>query len=438
MKIEKIKPIPKYMLSEIKRTDLKHYPAQDGYVRYYSYFTKNDGELVQVSVAVKNHRNKWYCKQVAVHGLHSEKCFVKDIYYAFIGGYVVGWYEEGLSKYQKWYEYGEWGWSDDKYFNLYAPCLNLDYVLKQPIFKYSAADLYPNARVLKYLRLYEKYPQAEYLIKAGLYDLATSKTILSRIGKDKQFAKWLMRNRNELAAEYHYYDVIIRAYTSNKPLKVLQKEKELKLKYAHDDIYQKVLKRLPKEKQPCLMKYLLDNNISSSTYSDYIAAAEYLRLDLTEGKNSFPHDFKFWHDTRIDEYKTAKALKDKEDRQQLYMDFARTAQKYIALEYSKNATYIAVIAESPTELITEGEMLHHCVGHMGYDQKFVREESLIFFIRTKANPEVPFVTVEYSPSKHKILQCHGNNNAMPDDKTMHYIQKIWLPYANKQLKRISA
>jgi len=437
MKIEKIKPIPKYILHKIRKTDLKRYPAQDGCVRYYSYFTKNDKELVQISVAVKNYRKKWYCKQIAIHGLHSERCFVKDICYAFIGGYKVGWYEEGLSKYRKWYEYGEWGWNDDKYFNVFAPCVNLDYVLKQPDFKYSAVDLYSYVRVMKYLRLYEKYPQAEYLVKTGLHELATSKMILSRIGKDKNFAKWLMRNRNELAAKYHYHDVILRAYTSGKPLERLQAEKELKLKFAHDEAYQKLLKRLPNDKQPCLMKYLLDNNISSSTYSDYIAAAEYLGLDLTENKNAFPHDFKFWHNTRIDEYHTAKALKDKEARQAFCDKFAETAKKYFNLQYSKNAVYVAIIATSPTDLLKEGETLHHCVGHMGYDQKFVREESLIFFIRTKANPEVPFVTVEYSPSKHKILQCHGDHNAMPDEETMHYIQKIWLPYANKQIKKIA-
>lgn len=54
MKIEKIKPIPKYILNLIKKKDIQSYRAQDGHTRYYSYLTKNDSELVQVIVAVKN------------------------------------------------------------------------------------------------------------------------------------------------------------------------------------------------------------------------------------------------------------------------------------------------------------------------------------------------------------------------------------------------
>ena len=59
MKIEKIKPIPKYIEKKIKRLDLRKYPEQNGFTRYYAYFTKNDGELVKVTVAVKNKYKKW-------------------------------------------------------------------------------------------------------------------------------------------------------------------------------------------------------------------------------------------------------------------------------------------------------------------------------------------------------------------------------------------
>ena len=55
MKIDKIKPIPKYMLALIKKEDKKRYAEPTGKTRYYSYLTKNDGELVCVTVAVKHH-----------------------------------------------------------------------------------------------------------------------------------------------------------------------------------------------------------------------------------------------------------------------------------------------------------------------------------------------------------------------------------------------
>ena len=77
MKIEKIKPIPKYIQKKIKLYDDKLKTAPFGRTRFYAYFTKNDGELVKITVAVKEKKNKWCCKQVAVHGVHSDKCFVK-------------------------------------------------------------------------------------------------------------------------------------------------------------------------------------------------------------------------------------------------------------------------------------------------------------------------------------------------------------------------
>ena len=75
---------------------------------------------------------------------------------------------------------------------------------------------------------------------------------------------------------------------------------------------------------------------------------------------------------------------------------------------------------------------------MGYDKKFVREETLIFFIRSAAAPDVPFVTMEYSLKSNKILQIYASGNTRPTEDVQTFIQKKWLPYAKKQLKKIAA
>ena len=54
MKIAKIKPIPKYIERLILKTDKENYALPSGHTRYYAYFTKNDGELVKITVAVRN------------------------------------------------------------------------------------------------------------------------------------------------------------------------------------------------------------------------------------------------------------------------------------------------------------------------------------------------------------------------------------------------
>ena len=105
---------------------------------------------------------------------------------------------------------------------------------------------------------------------------------------------------------------------------------------------------------------------------------------------------------------------------------------------SKKSAFICVIARSPADLIREGEALHHCVGRMNYDQRMVREESLIFFIRAKESPDIPLVTLEYSLQTHKILQCYGEYDHKPSEDILHYVNKVWLPYANKTIKKLAA
>lgn len=139
---------------------------------------------------------------------------------------------------------------------------------------------------------------------------------------------------------------------------------------------------------------------------------------------------------RIDQYHTAKAMKDAEERKELYAKFASVAEKYLPLQKNDKNAFIVLIAHSPQDLIREGDILHHCVGRMNYDQKFAREESLIFFVRNATAPDIPFVTLEYSLTSKKILQCYGEHDHRPSDNVLEFVNKKWLPFANKQLKKI--
>ena len=437
MKIEKIKPIPKYIVARIKKADMLNKITLPGRTRFYSYLTKNDGELVKVTVAVKTRYKQWLYKQVAVHGLNSDICYVKDMVFYYISGYSVGWYEQGTQNAPRWYESTEWDYSDDKYFDPFAPIVNREYLDKFPKYKYSAVNLYKGVNVLKYLRFYEKYPQIEYLMKAGLDGYAFSKQILQKIGKNKRFAKWLMKNRAELIKDEYYVDVIMRSFRTGKPLADVQAYRKYRMKLSKETTL-KELRTLFKNDLEKFVLYLRKQETNPYSYQDYLHACRYLGLDMDEEKNRYPHDFKRWHDIRIDEYRSAKALKDAEERKALYEKFSAVASKYLGLEYDKKSVYIAIIAQKPSDLTREGELLHHCVGRMGYDQKFAREESLIFFIRTREQPDVPLVTVEYSLKNKKVLQCYGDHDSKPNESVMEFVNKKWLPYANRKLKQLAA
>ncbi|MGN1053123.1 MAG: PcfJ domain-containing protein, partial [Candidatus Scatosoma sp.] len=342
MKIEKIKPVPKYIVERIKQYDKAYTPAVPGRTRFYSYLTKNDGELVKVTVAVKNHYKQWLYKQVAVHGLNSEQCFVKDMVFHYISGYQVGWYEQGLQKFPRWYESSTWTYAEDKYFDPFAPIVNREYLDKFPEYKYSAVNLYRGVNILKYLRFYKQYPQIEYLMKAGLCGYAFSSQILKEIGKNKHFCKWLMKNRAEIMQNGYYVDVILRAFRTTRPLAELQAIHTNRLALAKA-VGISELKAFFKGDTERFVTYLDEQKTSVYSYNDYFKACNYLSLDMSENKNRYPHDFKRWHDIRIDEYNTAKALKDEQERKALYDKFAAVASKYLGLEYDKKSVYIAII-----------------------------------------------------------------------------------------------
>lgn len=436
MKIEKIKPIPKYIEKKIKAIDTT-YPVR-GRTRFYAYLTKNDGELVKITVAVKEKKNKWCCKQVAVHGVHSDKCFVKDMEFTYVGGYIVGWYAEGFGKHKPWYEDGYWGWTDDKLFDPYAPIVNRDYILQHfPEYKFSAIDRYTGVDVFKYLRLYEQYPQIEYLTKLGLHNLAMSKQILKLCGQDKRFCKWLAQNRSTLNKFFLYIPVVLQAYKKNQNVLELQTYYSAKLKLSKDWLLEPLRIAFNNDVET-LIRYLINKETNAYTYWDYWTACTHLGLNMTDEKNRYPHDFKRWHDIRIDEYHTLQAKEDEQKRKDLYEKFAKVAEKYVALQYEKRADYVVIIAHNPNDLVTEGRALEHCVGRMNYDQKFAREESLIFFIRAKEHPDIPLVTLEYSPSQKSILQCYGKKDNKPNDSILNFVNKKWLPFANRQIKKLAA
>ena len=358
-----------------------------------------------------------------------------------MGNYRVGWYDEGI-KYpynmRPFYNDGRWYPVGFKYYNPWTHTINPQFALSLPEFRYSAVDIQNPSCIITYLRTYLKYPQVEYLVKAGLGKYVGSTMILKKIGSDKGFRKWLMAQREELRAHHYYVDVVLRGYKTGKPLETLQSYREAKINLRNNNTLAPIRELFKGAEREKFFDYISEQNTNANTYLDYLKACNYLGLDMSLPKNRFPHDFKRWHDMRIDQYATARAEADRKVRQELYDKFAAIAEKYLPLEYNKRSAFICTIAHSPADLIREGELLDHCVGRMNYDQRFIREESLIFFVRTKEQPDTPLVTLEYSLSEHKVLQCYGEHDHKPSDDVLHYVNKVWLPYANRTIKKLAA
>ncbi len=274
-------------------------------------------------------------------------------------------------------------------------------------------------------------------INKELVKITVAIMILELIGKDKKFCKWLIANKQPLSENPYYIDVVIRSYKTGKSLDELQA-------YAEAVIILRRQRNLPRLQRAFskdldqLLNYVSIQKTGVTTYNDYYTACTYLGLDMTIPKNRYPHDFKRWHDIRIDEYRTAKALKDAEQRKELYAQFAIVAEKYLPLQRNLHDAFIVIIAKSPADLIREGDILHHCVGRMNYDQRMIREESLIFFIRNATEPDTPLATVEYSLASKTVLQCYGDHDSKPSQDVLEFVNNKWLPYANRKINKLKA
>ena len=244
-----IKPIPKYIIKKIKNLDKNTYFSN---IRFYCYLTTIKKQLMKITVACKNYEGQWFCKQVAIHKVNGNKCLVKDISYSIMGFYV-NWYDENISKGTNGYD-GRWVEAEPKYFDPNAPILNKKYALKFEKYKYSVADKYPYPDLLKYLEIYEEFPEVEYLIKMGLYHLATKKTLLKKLKKDKQFRKWISKNADILKNEYGNYPyfstaIILYAYKYQISLFDALKEDRLIKEMRDDYTYKNCLKSLIKNSE---------------------------------------------------------------------------------------------------------------------------------------------------------------------------------------------
>ena len=435
MKAEKIKPIPKYIKKRIHKLDLKYCPEQKGRTRFYSYLTKNDGELVKVTVAVITRYKTWFCKQVAIRGIDSKQCLVKDMEFHYIAGYQVGWHTEGASKHKPFYEDGKWYTAIDGYYNPYSHPVNNEFVGKIPEFMYSAYNEFNGDCIIKYLREYRQHPILEMLVKFKLSRFLYSKQIVCKCENDRAFRRWLIKNADAATDGKIYISALLKAYKEKIAIETAQ-SLELLAKELASGAFEPI-KAIVGENLAKYKDYLIKQNATNRQYLDYVNACNYLGIDMTQPKNLFPKEFRHWHDIRADEYRTQRALHNAEEKKAYYEKFTAVAEKYLPLQRVGKGDYLIVIAKSPAELVEEGNALNHCVGRMNYDQKMAREETLIFFVRKKDTPDVPFVTLEYSLSKKVILQCYGYHDSTPAKEVSAFVNR-WLPYANRKLERIAA
>ncbi len=136
----------------------------------------------------------------------------------------------------------------------------------------------------------------------------------------------------------------------------------------------------------------------ATMWCDYIDFLQFFGKDLHNAKYVCPSNLKAEHDR----YMAKKAKVETEQEIQKHLDkedaFREVKAKFFGLIFSDGQINIRVL-ESVAEIITEGKMMHHCVGSY-----YSKEDSLILSATIDGKR---IETIEISLSQLKVIQSRG-------------------------------
>lgn len=134
------------------------------------------------------------------------------------------------------------------------------------------------------------------------------------------------------------------------------------------------------------------------SWCDYIDLLRFFGKDLHNAKYVCPADLKAEHDRYVIKKAKADALLEIEKQLAKEEDYRQAKEKFFGLMFSDGLINVRVL-ESVAEIITEGKMMHHCVG--SYHSK---PDSLILSACIDGKR---VETIEISISQLKVIQSRG-------------------------------
>lgn len=424
---------------------------------FYSWLTKDRcvGLVLEVYGAKRVKGRLHVQKLMAIPEREDVAPLIRNCWYGT--GMAAGLHSYGYTKQDcKWYGYDKWfDFMDERFpvekcwsYELFGldRLVELDESLKWCA--YGRTD-YLYGSCIQYIRLYRKHPQTvEMLMKAGLPRMLTEKAV-AKISEDRRFAYWLMKNRDSV--RYMACKTAYDAYRKNPNGDPSDYQRSLMYRvkcgresaFRNKEVYRKALKFATQER---IAEYIRANT-NRESYGDYLVACDWLRLDFSNTKVLFPHDFRAMHDLYTEQY--AEHVREEMDRDADFKADGAFTERVMAAKRMKDVAerfsflsgfkadgYCILVASSKDELIDEGFALHHCVGRMDYDRRQADGKSVICFLRRESSPDVPYVTVEVKVSNTlSVSQCYGDRDSVVPE--VDGFVKEWMKYANAQMRKVS-
>lgn len=324
--------------------------------------------------------------------------------------------------------------------------------MKGTIFQYSALQEYAkNVREVNpidYLERYSQTPQIEVLVKMGLTDVV-EKLVKCYYGiVDDENAR---RPDQFLGIRKERVKMLVDKKGDIGLLKAMQIEKSMQQTWTEEQIEKLAETQLTKERVTMIMRYMtlqkLLNRIEkyagceygtkcsaavnrirniATTYADYLSMRETLGYDLHNTVYQCPKDLNANHAKMVEETNKEEMDKHLKEVAEKYPNI-RSCYRSLRRKYLyEDDEYIIRPAKSAEEIVMEGRLLHHCVGGNTYLNKHNTGKTYILMLRFKAEPDIPYITVEIDAKNPRILQWYGDKDKKPDEKNMQSWLNTWL------------
>lgn len=144
-------------------------------------------------------------------------------------------------------------------------------------------------------------------------------------------------------------------------------------------------------------------------WADYLNMCRQKKKDTTDEMVYRPRELKRRHNELVEEMRKERMLEQLKRDEKATEEMARKmAEKYPGAEkileeirdkYEyQNEEYMMIVPRSLLDIAIDGSALHHCTGWSErYYERIMQRETYICFLRRKAEPDIPYYTIEVEP-----------------------------------------
>jgi hypothetical protein len=146
--------------------------------------------------------------------------------------------------------------------------------------------------------------------------------------------------------------------------------------------------------------------------------ASRIGVDLTDKAKLFPGSLKKEHDIAVFAYRAVKIEIDQRE-------FAERAKKNKVYEF-ETKKFVVIIPETPQEVVEEANAQRNCL--RSYIERVKNGETVVAFVRTKADPDKTFLSAEIRNGR--LIQLKGYCNSDPRTKEIVAFMNEWAEACN--------